>query len=239
MPAFKNDSPDPTPARLHRSPLPYAGPHTPRGATWRKSRDKKGERTISRNLDHEWLCVWRGVVGGMFCPVRTGTSSPGTPSWPLGPALCSRQSAAGSLAQVPFPLSAGPCFFWTAYLYQLTHLLASISYLPAVLSKQQQRAGWGQLSPGHPTASTYQQSAPPLPSPLLLQLPSNYPYSCVNPSAPTVHTIRPASARKHLWNWEIRSVPDPPPPPPPTVPPTSSQQSACQSCDNQQIIAFL
>ena len=83
-----------------------------------QTEDTRGEKaeikergTVSRNLDHEWLCVWRGeVVGGMFCPVRTGTSSPGTPSWPLGPALCSRlltsrrQPGAGSLSTQRWPL---------------------------------------------------------------------------------------------------------------------------------------
>ena len=83
--------------------------HTPRSHVEKKIK-KRGE-DHSRNLDHEWLCVWRGVVvvGGMFCPVRTGTSSPGTPSWPLGPALCSRltscrQPGAGSLSTQRWPL---------------------------------------------------------------------------------------------------------------------------------------
>ena len=65
------------PARLHRSPLPYAGPRTTWGVL---SEDTRGEKAwgwikvyfrgilIVRNLDHEWWCVWQdgGWVGWWY-----------------------------------------------------------------------------------------------------------------------------------------------------------------------------
>ena len=62
-----------------------------------KKQREKFRGSIGRNLDHEWLCVcvWRGGGGGWYVlPCAGGTStSPGTPSWPLGPALCTRLSS--------------------------------------------------------------------------------------------------------------------------------------------------
>ena len=123
--SFKNESPDPKPSPLVCTDHHYhmqGRTHKPKTHVEKKQSEKKNGH--SRSLDHEWLCVWRGGGGGGWyvlpCADRHH-QCPGTPSWPLGPALCShlnsRQATAGSLSQ-PCCL---PLNLTSPY---LTHLLA-------------------------------------------------------------------------------------------------------------------
>ena len=90
-----------------------------------------------RNLDHEWFVCDGGVeVGGMFCPVvpslLCGRTSPGTPTWPLGP--CALQSPTPATTRHRFLNSSPADHLPTCLLVASSQqLIWTIAYLPVLV----------------------------------------------------------------------------------------------------------
>ena len=134
----KNDSPGIAHCdRLHRPPFPYSGP-----SCLKEKVEKITGQRCRRGLRGEVIWIMNGCVcdggvevGGMFCPVvpslLCGRTSPGTPTWPLGP--CALQSPTPATTRHRLLNSSPADHLPTCLLASSQQLIWTIAYLPALV----------------------------------------------------------------------------------------------------------